>query len=68
MSKIICVAWREFKSTALTKAFILAAVFVPALMIALAVLGPVLFNPTPPPLKGTIAIVDAVGQGRASNC
>jgi ABC-2 type transport system permease protein len=61
-SKTLEVAWREFKSTALTRAFILAAVLVPVLIIALGVLGPMLFNPEPPPLKGTIAIVDPDGQ------
>jgi ABC-2 type transport system permease protein len=62
MSKAVHVAWREFKATALTRAFILAAVIVPVLMIGLAILGPVLFNPTPPPLKGTIAIIDPSGE------
>jgi hypothetical protein len=49
MPKTLIVAWREFKTTALTKAFILAAVGMPILMIALAILGPTLFNPKPPP-------------------
>jgi ABC-type Na+ efflux pump permease subunit len=62
MRKTLEVAWREFKSTALTKAFILAAVLVPLLMIALGVLGPILFNPKPPPLKGTIAVINADGR------
>jgi hypothetical protein len=54
--------WREFKATALTKAFIIAAVAVPMMMIGLGVLGPFLFNPKPPPLGGTIAIVDPSGD------
>ena len=62
MPKTLEVAWREFKSTALTKAFILAVVLVPVMMITMAVLGPYLFNPKPPPLKGTIAMVDADGR------
>jgi ABC-type Na+ efflux pump permease subunit len=62
MPKTLEVAWREFKSTALTKAFILAAVLVPVLMIALGVLGPILFNPQPPPLNGVIAIINADGR------
>jgi ABC-type Na+ efflux pump permease subunit len=59
MSKTWIVAWREFKSTALTKAFILAVVLVPAMIIALGVLGPMLFNPQPPPLRGTIVVIDS---------
>jgi ABC-2 type transport system permease protein len=59
MSKTWIVAWREFKSTALTKAFILAAVLVPAMIIALGVLGPLLFNPQPPPLRGTIVFIES---------
>lgn len=61
MSKTLAVAWREFKATALTPAFIIAAIAVPVLMIGLAVLGPILFNPKPPPLRGTIAIIDPSG-------
>ena len=61
-SKTIAVAWREFKSTALTKAFLLAAVVVPAVMIGLAILGPLLFSPQAPPLQGTLAIVDPEGE------
>ncbi|MCI0629336.1 MAG: ABC transporter permease [Phycisphaerales bacterium] len=62
MHKTLVVAWREFKATAMTKAFIFGAVMVPVLMIGLAALGPVLFNPTPPPLTGTVAIVDPGGK------
>lgn len=62
MPKTLLVALREFKATAMTKAFILAAVLVPVLMIGLAVLGPILFNPKPPPLAGTIAFIDPAGK------
>ena len=59
MSKTWIVAWREFKSTALTKAFILAVIIVPVMIIGLGVLGPLLFNPQPPPLRGTIVVIDS---------
>lgn len=62
MPKTLIVAWREFKSTAMTKAFLFAVIIVPLLMIGLGVLGPILFNPKPPPLTGTIAIIDADGR------
>ena len=61
MPKTLTVAVREFKATAMTKAFFIAAVVVPVLMIGLAAIGPMLFNPQPPPLKGTIAIIDPDG-------
>jgi ABC-2 type transport system permease protein len=66
MSKTLIVAWREFKTTALTKAFIFAAIGMPILMIALAILGPILFNPKPPPLDGVVAIVDPAGKFAAA--
>src|SRR5262245_9710569 len=61
IGKTFAVALREFKATAMTKAFFLAAVIVPILMIGLSILGPILFNPQPPPLKGTVAIIDPDG-------
>lgn len=66
MPKTLTVAIREFKATAMTRAFILAAVLAPLLMIGLAVLGPILFNPKPPPLAGTVAIIDPSGQFAAA--
>jgi ABC-type Na+ efflux pump permease subunit len=62
VSKTLIVAWREFKATALTRAFIIAAIAVPMLMVGLAILGPILFNPKPPPLQGTVAVIDPQGN------
>ncbi|MBI2570060.1 MAG: ABC transporter permease [Candidatus Schekmanbacteria bacterium] len=62
MHKIAIVAWREFKSTALTKAFILSAVAAPVLMGAMAIYGPRLFASKIAPLKGQLAIVDPTGR------
>ncbi len=62
MHKTILVAWREFKATAMTKAFLIAAVIAPGLMVCLGILGPLLFNPKPPPLAGTIAFIDPIGS------
>ncbi len=61
MSKVMTVAWREFKATALTKAFIIGAVLAPAVGIGLAVAMPVLLTRKPPPLAGTVAMVDPGG-------
>src|SRR5262245_13536688 len=66
MRKVLAVAWREFEATALTRAFIIVAVFVPLLMIGLAVLGPMVFNPRPLPLEGMVAIIDSAGAFAAA--
>ena len=62
MSKVFAVAWREFKATALTRAFILAALVVPLLAITMGMLGPVLFSERPAPLSGTLAVIDPTGD------
>ncbi|MDY7108390.1 MAG: ABC transporter permease [Planctomycetota bacterium] len=61
MSKVLAVAWREFKATALTRAFIIAAFVVPVLAIGMGVLGPALFSEKPAPLSGTLVVIDPVG-------
>lgn len=57
MSKILTVAWREFKHTALTKAFIFAALGVPALVAILIALAPLFMKTTVAPLRGTLAVI-----------
>lgn len=61
MSKILIVAWREFKHTALTKTFLLAGVGMPLLLFGLIALMVGLFRPNLQPLEGTIAVVDSNG-------
>ncbi len=61
-SKVLAVAWREFKYTALTKAFIFGAVIVPLLIWAIFGLTPFLMRHKPPPIEGTFAIVDPSGR------
>jgi len=57
MNKVLWIAWREFKHTALTKAFIVAAIFVPLLIVgSIYLLGPLL-KPRIAPLKGTLVVV-----------
>ena len=63
MSKVVTVAWREFKQTVLRKVFLLAILGIPILMVgvmALVVLA--LAGHQEPPLVGTIAIVDPSGE------
>jgi ABC-2 type transport system permease protein len=62
MSKVLLVAWREFRHTALTKAFIIGAVFTPALIAVVFLVMPKLLKTNIPPLKGTLAIVDPTGR------
>ena len=57
MRKVLWIAWREFKHTALTKAFILAVIFIPLMIVGMIfVLGPLL-KPRIAPLKGTLVVV-----------
>jgi ABC-2 type transport system permease protein len=62
MRKVMLIAWREFKHTALTKAFIIAAVVAPLGIVGVMLLMPMLMNTTLAPLKGTMAVVDATGE------
>lgn len=62
-SKVLRVAIREFASTALTKAFIIGALVVPAAMTLLIPLIAVLtIASQPEPEKGTIVVVDRSGM------
>ncbi|MDZ4754741.1 MAG: ABC transporter permease [Phycisphaerae bacterium] len=61
MTKILTVAWREFKYTALTKAFVFGAIILPMVIWAVIAVMPLLISREPPPLTGTIAIVDESG-------
>lgn len=61
MHKVLIIAWREFRHTALTKAFIFGAVILPALITGVMALMPFLFTPNLTPLEGVLAIVDADG-------
>ncbi|MEE3001281.1 MAG: ABC transporter permease [Planctomycetota bacterium] len=57
MKKIPIVAWREFKHTALTKAFIIGSIIVPVLIIPLLIVLPALFSQDVEPLKGTVVLI-----------
>ncbi len=62
MSKALLVAWREFKHTALTKSFLLAAVIGPVMMFVAAIVLPVLLQTPPKKLEGSLAVVDPTGE------
>ena len=58
MRKILTVAWREFRHTAMTKAFLFGAIIMPILMMALfIVVVPLMMESNKTPLIGTIAVV-----------
>jgi len=61
-SKVLSVAWREFKYTALTKGFLFSALILPfGMFLLMLVVMPLLMSQETPPLKGTIAIIDPTG-------
>jgi len=58
MHKILTVAWREFRHTAMTKAFLFGAIIMPILMMALFILVvPLMMESNNTPLQGTIVVV-----------
>lgn len=58
MARIVDVAVREFRTTVLTKAFLLAAVVLPAVVWGLALALPLLLHAKPKPLVGHVAVID----------
>ena len=58
-ARVAAVAWREFKHTALTKAFVIGAVVVPVLMVGVIALIPILTAGSKKPIKGTVVVVDS---------
>jgi ABC-2 type transport system permease protein len=61
LGKILLIAWREFRYTALTKGFIIGAVALPVLMFGVVAVVPSLLSREQPPLVGSIAIIDPTG-------
>ena len=61
LGKILLIAWREFRHTALTKGFIIGAIAFPVIMFAVVAVVPSLLSRESPPLVGSIAIIDPTG-------
>lgn len=60
MSKTLVVAWREFRHTAMTKAFLIGALVMPLLMMGLfIVVMPLMLEANTTPLTGTVAVIAA---------
>lgn len=62
MMKVLAVAWREFKHTALTKAFIIGTIIFPLVIWGGMIVVPLLFKATVSTVDGTVAIVDPSGE------
>ncbi len=63
MSKVLIVAWRDFKQTVMRKIFLLAIVGIPVLIAGAAGIAFLLMlGHEQPPLIGTIAIIDPTGE------
>ncbi len=66
MGKALVVAWREFRHTAMTKAFMFGAVLMPVLMMGIfIVVIPLMVESNQTPLTGTVAVIasaDVIGE------
>ena len=62
LGKILLIAWREFRHTALTKGFIIGAVAMPVVMFGVIAVIPKLLSQKAPPLVGTIVVSDPTGS------
>lgn len=62
MKRIFTVAIREFKATTFTKAFFFGVVVVPLMLAGVIPVLLALINVKPPPVVGTVAIIDTTGE------
>lgn len=62
VGKVLQIAWREFTTTVLTKAFLFGLLFMPLMMVVGFAIVPWLTNLKSPPVSGTIAVVDPSGE------
>ena len=60
--RIPVIAWREFRHTALTRAFIFGAIVFPLVMMILLPVGMLWFQPSRTPLVGTVSVIDPTGE------
>ena len=60
-SKVLAVAWREFRHTVLTKAFLLGAVVLPLVATSAVALVPLFLRTNTAPIVGTLIVVDPSG-------
>ena len=61
MSRVLQIARREFVSTVCTKGFIIGIAVMPAILLAVIVLFPLLLNEKAPKVDGSLAVIDRSG-------
>lgn len=66
MRKVFHVALREFKATVLTKGFLIGVLIVPLLMLGAIPAAVLLTSSKPPPVRGTVSIIDRSGEAGQS--
>ena len=57
MRKVLTVAWREFRHTAMTKAFFFGAIVMPILMMGMFIFIIPLLDSEDTPLQGTVIVI-----------
>lgn len=62
LARVASVAWREFRQTVMTKAFLLSVVAVPILGGLALVVIPLVLPEGPPPLRGEVVVIDPGGE------
>lgn len=63
MRRVLAIAWREYASTVLTKAFIIGAVVVPAVLAAaIPVVVWIISQQRAPAIEGEVAVIDPTGE------
>ena len=62
ISRVVCVAQREFLATVLTKGFLIGVLVLPLIVVIMAVAMPILINEEAPSIEGEIAVIDPTGE------
>lgn len=60
-SRVAAIAWREFKHTALTKAFIIGTIIFPLIIWGGMLVVPMFVKPSTTTVEGTLAVIDPTG-------
>jgi ABC-2 type transport system permease protein len=67
VSRILSIAWRDFKATVVRKAFLLGVLGIPLLIVGVMVVAAgIIIQHEEPPLIGTVIVVDTTGEMTAA--
>ncbi|MDQ7008346.1 MAG: ABC transporter permease [Acidobacteriota bacterium] len=61
ISRVLCIARREFIATVLTKGFLIGVLVVPVIVLTMVVVMPLLINEEAPGVEGEVAVIDPTG-------